>query len=81
MGDNDVRKAHAARFADSLAGLRELVPEAVRTLRELLRDGELSPQARINAARVILDHAARSWDLSQKVAPPKLADLLDELAA
>jgi hypothetical protein len=81
MSDNDARKAHAAGFADSLAGLRELVPEAVNTLRELLRDRELAPQARITAARVILDHAARSWDLSQKVAPPSLADLLDDLAA
>ena len=81
MSDNDVRKAHAAGFADSLAGLRELVPEAVDTLRELLRDQELTPQVRISAARVILDHAARSWDLSQKVAPRRLTDLLDDLAA
>jgi hypothetical protein len=81
MGDNDARKAHAAGFAGSLAELRELVPEAVDTLRELLRDRQLAPPARITAARVILDHAARSWDLSQKVAPRKLTDLLDDLTA
>jgi hypothetical protein len=53
----------------------------VDTLRELLRDRQLAPQARITAARVILDHAARSWDLSQKVAPPTIKDILGDLAA
>jgi hypothetical protein len=44
-----------------------LIPEAVGVLRELLRDSEAPPRARISAARVVLDHAARSRDLSKEV--------------
>jgi hypothetical protein len=46
-----------------------LLPEAIGVLRELLRASEAPPQARISAARVVLDHAARSWNLSKELEP------------
>jgi hypothetical protein len=73
------RKVRRAAFAASLAALRDVVPEAVGTLREILSDPQLPAQVRISAARVVLDHAARSWPLSKEVEPSPVTDLLDEL--
>ena len=71
--------AHRDAFAASLNGVRDLVPLATDTLRAILGDAQVPPQARIAAARVILDQATRSWDLSQKVEPRSLEDLLSDL--
>jgi len=80
MNNREARKARRTAFAASLADLRGLVPAAVEMLRAIVSDPSVPPQARIAAARVILDHAARSWDLSQQVEPASLEEIIEDLA-
>lgn len=71
-----VRMARRDAFADGIAAIRSALMEAARALRAVASDVQAPAQARVNAARAIIDTALRSVDLVESVDGRQEADLL-----
>lgn len=67
------RRARTITFETVLASLQTITGEAVETLRELMRDGEVAASVRANCAGKLLDAGVRSRELFDNEA--RLAEL------
>jgi hypothetical protein len=60
-----LREARREAASQALMGLQQGLGEAVKTLSEIMADGNASPSARVTAARVIIDQSRRAFETDE----------------